>query len=338
MNRYLKDALCLLDKGHKWYVGLAEQYELGDAKKYIEGFYATVHGTVELKTSKGRKPARGATVTIRDPHDGTIWKAVTNNQGQYEISKVILHDRCSPFDIAAEWKGSRSEKTYTGPLEKPDPGRRHKVDLLLEPSISGKIRFEHTISAKTKGLFGHGNSGHTVPFFIDFSTDPPTIQGEGTCRSPITWQSGALTGGVSVKGSEEPPGNRVWVSLTDGRISRDPGQNAQFSYIFARDGFRSTETTTDRKVLHGELLQTPSGEARLRLLFDLYSTGCTTPSTNGPYIVPLIDGWRKEFPVRITVGEIVCESVSTITLHLDKKERSSYVGSVGTKSRRPPAP
>jgi hypothetical protein len=32
------------------------------------------------------------------------------------------------------------------------------------------------------------------------------------------------------------------------------------------------------------------------------------------------------------------ESVFTITLHLDKKERSSYVGSVETKSSRSPAP
>jgi hypothetical protein len=197
MNRYLKDALCLLDKGHKWYVGLAEQYELRDAKRYIEGFYATVHGTVELKTSKGRKPARGATVTIRDPHDGTTWRAVTNNQGQYEISKAILHDKCSPFDIAAEWKGSRSEKTYTGALEKPDPGKRHKVDLLLVPSITGKIRFQCTFSSKAFELSANGNNDHTVPFSVDFSTDPPSIRGEGTYRSTLNSQSGTLTGGVA---------------------------------------------------------------------------------------------------------------------------------------------
>jgi hypothetical protein len=46
MNRYLMKALCLLQKGHQWYIDLSTQYGLDSAREYIEGFYATLHGVV----------------------------------------------------------------------------------------------------------------------------------------------------------------------------------------------------------------------------------------------------------------------------------------------------
>lgn len=131
MNRYLKDALCLLDAGHQWYLDLANEYKLQEAKKHIKGFYATLYGKVEVETSGGRKPGAGASVTVTDPHDGKTWEAKTDEKGNYKIKEVILHKDCSPFEITAKHKNCEGEAIYVGPLEEPDPSCEHKKDLLI---------------------------------------------------------------------------------------------------------------------------------------------------------------------------------------------------------------
>jgi hypothetical protein len=286
MNRYLKDALCLLDKGHKWYVDLAEQYELRDAKRYIEGFYATVYGKVEIETSDGRKPARGAIVTIRDPHDGMTWQTTANNEGQYEIKKAILHRECSPFEIGAEWKGNRTRKTYGGPLTEPDPSKRHKVDLLIAVCVGGTMDIvtdiKHTMRTEDGTGVVHIRESGSIPFTVDFSVEPPRVEGEGT------WQSNG------------PPSTLVHVSgitLT-----------ALYNPVVIEK-------------LHGTLIENGSDPMTLEFWFNRSCDGGRTWTPQGPHEpIPLVDGFTKSYPANSIGGGHTASGTITVTLHLDNQD------------------
>jgi len=120
------------DKGHAFFLKLAEDYDLPKAKEYIEGFYAKLKGKVEYEEEDGkREPAAGAVVTVTDPHDGTEWVVEADDDGNYEIEKVILHKTCGPFPITAEYKGYKEEDEYEGPLEEPNKDFEHEKDLLI---------------------------------------------------------------------------------------------------------------------------------------------------------------------------------------------------------------
>ncbi|MCK4263543.1 MAG: hypothetical protein KAX27_01245, partial [Candidatus Aminicenantes bacterium] len=60
MEQYLKERKVLCDnppdKGHYFFLKLAEKHDLPEAKEYIDGFYATLYGKVEIETEEGRKP------------------------------------------------------------------------------------------------------------------------------------------------------------------------------------------------------------------------------------------------------------------------------------------
>ncbi len=135
MSRFLKDALCHFmtrHRGHKWHLDLANQYQLADARTYIEGFYATLFGTVFLDTDHELKPAPNATVMVVDPSQ--TWETVANGDGEYEIGGAILHDKCSPFDIFGRHRGDEVADEYDGPLHDPDPSARHGKDLVIKRS------------------------------------------------------------------------------------------------------------------------------------------------------------------------------------------------------------
>jgi hypothetical protein len=140
MEEYLEDTLCLRkDLGHKHYLDLAKQYKLRNAQEYIEGFYAKLKGTVWLEEADGRKPAKGAKVTVTDPKDNTTWTAVADAEGKYEIKDGLLHnhkgkdeeDRCPQFKISAEHQGDRVDDTYQGPLREPNRSAEHVKDLVI---------------------------------------------------------------------------------------------------------------------------------------------------------------------------------------------------------------
>jgi len=141
MEEYLqeKTVLCELpkDKGHYFFLKLAEKYDLPKAKEHIDGFYATIYGKVELDTMEGRKPAREAKVMVRSPKDKDApknrreWTATTDEDGKYKMKGVILHKDCSPFKITAEYKNCEEKTKYVGPLEAPDSSYEYKKDLLI---------------------------------------------------------------------------------------------------------------------------------------------------------------------------------------------------------------
>jgi hypothetical protein len=142
MEEYLEDTLCLKqDIGHKHYLELAEQYQLNNAREYIDGFYARLKGTVWIEEEEGhRKPASGAEVKVVDPRDGETWEATADGDGKYEIQKGLLHNhkgkddenRCPVFEISAEHQGDRVDDTYEGPLREPDRDAEHTKDLVIQ--------------------------------------------------------------------------------------------------------------------------------------------------------------------------------------------------------------
>jgi hypothetical protein len=146
MNRYLIDTLCKQPTGHQHYLDLAKQYKLERAQRYIEGFYAYVIGRVEVDRGEGPKPARGATVKVTDPHDQHEWSATTTGGGHYDMQKVILHKKCSPFHIVAEFEDEKKEEDFAGPLDKPDPTYRFEKNFLFKkpPPSCGSGSFQAT--------------------------------------------------------------------------------------------------------------------------------------------------------------------------------------------------
>jgi hypothetical protein len=146
MNRYLIDTLCKLPSGHQHYLDLAKQYKLERAQRHIEGFYAFVVGKVEVDRGEGPKPARGAKVTVTDPHDQREWSATTTSGGHYDLQKVILHKKCSPFHIVAEFEGEKKEEDFEGPLDEPDPTYRFEKNFLFKkrPPDCGYGSFQST--------------------------------------------------------------------------------------------------------------------------------------------------------------------------------------------------
>jgi len=141
MEEYLqeKKVLCDLphDKGHYFFLKLAEDYDLPKAEEYIDEFYATIYGKVELDTMEGRKPARGAKVIVRStkdkeaPKNRREWTTTTDEDGKYKMKEVILHKDCSPFEITAEHRNCEEETQYVGPLEEPNSSYEYKKDLLI---------------------------------------------------------------------------------------------------------------------------------------------------------------------------------------------------------------
>jgi hypothetical protein len=155
MNRYLKDALCLLPKGHQWYLDLAKQYDLEETRKHIEGFYATVFGKVEVQRGEEREPAPGASVRVYAPKDDQEWKTTANEDGEYKIERVLLHKDCEPFEISAEYKGDRVDDRYDGPLEEPNTEYEFEKDLLIAPKTwKGTLTGKKSINWEGSGPKG----------------------------------------------------------------------------------------------------------------------------------------------------------------------------------------
>lgn len=136
-NDYYEDALCEQPPhqgklGHDYFRDLAEEHELDESVEHNEGFYGTLYGIVEVEMPDGRQPAPNARVTVKSGDES--WTATADDEGNYEIADIILHDDCSPHDISAEYEGDRTDDTYDGPLEEPEEGARHRKDLLIIPS------------------------------------------------------------------------------------------------------------------------------------------------------------------------------------------------------------
>jgi hypothetical protein len=149
MNRYLKDTLCLLpDKGHIWYLELAEQYKLFAAKEYINGFYGTLKGRVWIEEGTSRRPADGAHVVVINPKDFTKWETDTDSDGKYTIKKALLHahadekgrQRCPKFEISATWQNCRGDDTFEGPLMRPKPDEVFEKDATITCIKNGEAK------------------------------------------------------------------------------------------------------------------------------------------------------------------------------------------------------
>ncbi len=161
MNEYLIDALCILpyrqpntDKGQSWYLELSERHKLEEAKKYIENFFGTVYGKVKVKEGDDIRPAPGALVTIKDPHDKKEWTTEADENGEYEINKTVLHKKCCPMDISAVYDGGRVNDKYQSPLENPIEGYRFRKDLLIIKKVidttwvwSGHLTLKESITS-----------------------------------------------------------------------------------------------------------------------------------------------------------------------------------------------
>ena len=135
MNEFYRDVLCKKPReGHKWYLERAQEKHLSESINHNDGFYATLYGKVEFDMGTGRQPASGAEVKVYAPKDEKEWTTVTDDEGKYRIERAILHKRCSPFDISATYKGLKTETTYEGPLEEPDPDYEFEKNLLIQLS------------------------------------------------------------------------------------------------------------------------------------------------------------------------------------------------------------
>jgi hypothetical protein len=150
MEEFFQDSMCKVppnrcDKGHRRYRELAEKYRLPRAIEYNEGFYATIFGKVEVVSSSGRRPAQRATVTVKSPLDGDSWSGITDDEGRYEIAKVLLHKECKPFEITARLGQDEAWDGFWGPLEKPDPGYRYEKNLeLVKGDLVGRFSVDIT--------------------------------------------------------------------------------------------------------------------------------------------------------------------------------------------------
>lgn len=133
MIEFFKEVLCKHphDQSHKWFINLAKQYRLDEAREFAEGFYGRLYGTVWVEESEGRRPAGGAVITVTDPKDGTTWKAIADKSGKYEIKNALLHKTCAPFKIQAEHQGSVEQDIYQGNLEKPAKSAELNKDLVI---------------------------------------------------------------------------------------------------------------------------------------------------------------------------------------------------------------
>jgi len=159
MQQYLQEKKVLCDlppnKGHYFFLHLAEEYELPKAEEHIDGFYATIYGKVEIEAEKGRKPAVGAKVTARAPKDKDApknrreWTTTADEDGKYRMDGVILHKDCSPFEITAKYRDIEEETEYVGPLEEPDPYHEYEKDILIKAVWEGTI--ESTFETGSKG-------------------------------------------------------------------------------------------------------------------------------------------------------------------------------------------
>ena len=123
---------------------------------HIEGFYATIYGLVEVEKNKGREPAPGAFVRVFSPKDKQEWTTNADPKGKYRIKGVILHKKCSPFQISAEYQGDRVDTSYTGPLSEPDSSHKYEKDLLIKKKarpdtaiLKGKYYYHYSSGKQT---------------------------------------------------------------------------------------------------------------------------------------------------------------------------------------------
>lgn len=180
MNRYLKKALCLLQRGHQWYLDLSNKYKLDEAKEYIEGFYATIEGKVEIDIQGKRTAASGTKVVVVDPHDERTWETTTDEDGYYEIEEAILHQLCSPFKISAEYEEEKIETTYIGPLTEPDRSERYEKNLIFSWQIEMEIRW-------SGGCVSFGQNVKRFPLTFNSLEDPQTLEWHGKVSKACQW-------------------------------------------------------------------------------------------------------------------------------------------------------
>lgn len=146
MVQYLKEkkVLCLMpEEGHQWYMDLAQQYGLDQAKEYMEGFYATIKGKIEKEKDGVIQPVPNAEVRFLAPDDNRTWTTRSDQYGNFILEGVILHKSCSPFILSARGEGCDKEEEVPGPLEEPDKNYVLEKNLVLDCEDSG---FSGTIS------------------------------------------------------------------------------------------------------------------------------------------------------------------------------------------------
>ncbi|KUJ95809.1 MAG: hypothetical protein XD41_1208, partial [Desulfonauticus sp. 38_4375] len=149
MEEFFKDSMCKTppngcDKGHKSYRELAEKYNLPKGRQYNQGFYGTLRGKITVVTPNGKKPAKGALVTVRSLLDNEKWETQADEEGRYEMHQVLLHKECKPLLIHAQYGDDEASDTFFGPLEEPDPGSVHEKNLEIKKgNVSFLIHIEN---------------------------------------------------------------------------------------------------------------------------------------------------------------------------------------------------
>lgn len=182
--------------------------------------------------------------------------------------------------------------------------------------IRGEFEFQYESKLESSwGVTVNDGYEHSVPFSVNFDEDPPAIEGEGEYSTVLTAKKGTLGGRSPVTMSESPDGPRVY-QAGPLRIAV-PGVNASAIGKYTSEGFRETNRWTDKKVLSGELIESKTGEEKLKMEFEQTSGSGGPPSRCGPWVFPLQDGYKREFPREMSVGGATIKSTFTITLHLE---------------------
>ncbi len=156
MEEFYMDSMCKVppnqcNQGHRYYQQMAKKYKLPRSLEYNNGFYATLLGKVEIVSSSGRKPASGAIVSLKAPLDGETWTAKTDQEGRYEMKKVLLHKECQPLEISVRHGQDEVWDYFLGSLTKPDSSFCYEKNLELNKGdIIGRIHLRIHYRDETK--------------------------------------------------------------------------------------------------------------------------------------------------------------------------------------------
>ena len=186
--------------------------------------------------------------------------------------------------------------------------------------VRGEFEFQYDcVLSRTGGLNIKNDYKHSVPFWVNFDKDPPTIEGEGQYSNDLTIKQGTLGGNPVITVSETPGGPRVF-DLVGGVRLQEPGRNASALGTYTRKGFKQVEKSTNKKKLFGELIKDKSGDESLKWGYvETFARG--GPATwKYPWIFPLKDGYKREWPMEITVAGNKVKQTFSVTLHLQQDD------------------
>jgi hypothetical protein len=149
-----------------------------------------------------------------------------------------------------------------------------KMDVVID--VTHTVRWEDMTAAVEIRESG------SIPFRVDFSVEPPRVEGEGTwqANSPPSWA-------VHVSGI-------TWTGLSNPVVIEK---------------------------LHGTLIENGSDPMTLEFWFDRSCDGGQTWTPQGPYEpIPLVDGFTKSYPANSAANGHTPTGGRTVKLHLENHD------------------